>query len=76
MIVNIKILLKILGTILGLVLLPYKLINFLFVNMNRSSNDPANYIYHDLADLLTIVVIVLFTASCLRGIVRIRKKIA
>ena len=62
-----KTILKILGLIAGGLAIYYQVMNFFFINLNRSSNDPKNYIYDDIAQLATIVIIILFIFYCLKS---------
>ena len=67
-----KTILKIIGVIVGGLAIYYQVMNFFFINLNRSSNDPKNYIYDDIAQLATIVIIILFIFYCLKSLRKIK----
>lgn len=68
-----KIILRFVGIIAGCLAIYYQAIQFFFINLNRSSNDPKNYIFDDIAQLVTIIILLLFTLYCFIGINKINK---
>ena len=68
-----KIILRIVGIALGCLAIYYQVMNFFFINLNRSSNDPKNYIYDDIAQLATIIILLAFTIYCLASFRKVDK---
>tara|TARA_B100000953_G_scaffold267692_1_gene236501 strand:+ start:1223 stop:1423 length:201 start_codon:yes stop_codon:yes gene_type:complete len=63
-----KTIIKIIGVIAGVLAGYYQVMNLFFINLNRSSNDPKNYIFDDIAQLATIIIILWFIFFCFRSI--------
>jgi len=63
-----KAILRIIGIAAGCLAIYYQVMNFFFINLNRSSNDPKYYIYDDIAQLATIIIVILFVLYCFIGL--------
>lgn len=56
-----------LGFIAGIFALIHQFMIFVLIHGNRSSDDTSDYTFDDIAQLLTLLILVIFMAICVKG---------
>jgi uncharacterized BrkB/YihY/UPF0761 family membrane protein len=71
---ELKTLLVLAGLIVGVISFYYQAVTFVFVHLNRSSNDPEDYSFDFTAQLATLTILFVFLVLCFRWLANQKQK--